>query len=191
MGVSTLTDQQIVDLYWERDEQAIVETRQKYGGRMHRVALNILRNGEDAEECVADTMLKAWEAMPPGKPTMLGAFLAKIVRNISINKWKAKNTAKRGGGTVDILLGELSDCLPARTGPEEEFEAAQVTRAINDFLEQLDKQVRVIFVVRYFHGESILGIAERFNISESKVKSMLFRTRNKLSAHLEKEGVII
>ena len=187
-----MEDHDILDLYFNREESAITETRSKYGLRLYKVAINILRVNEDAEECVNDTLLKAWEAIPPSRPERFGAFLAKIARNLSINKWQAKGAARRGGGEVSLLLSELEDCIPAQSaGPEAEYESTRVQEAINTGLATLDKASRAAFVLRYFHGESIRGVSERFNMSESKVKSMLFRARKKLGAYLEKEGVAL
>ena len=188
-----MEDKEILNLFFERREEALDETRQKYGRRLLFTATNILHNNEDAEECVSDTLFKAWETIPPNRPTMFGAFLAKITRNLSINKWKAQSAARRGGGEMELLLGELEDCIPAsKIGlPEEAYESQLVTEAINDCLHEMDQTARVAFVLRYFHGENIKGIAERFNMSESKVKSLLFRARKKLGAHLEKEGVVL
>ena len=186
-----MDDHMILDMFFKRQESAIDETRRKYGHRLYRTAMNILRSNEDAEECVNDTLLKAWEAIPPNRPNMFGAFLAKIARNLSINKWEAKNTAKRGGGEVNLLLSELEECVSFSSGPEEEYEASLVTKTINSFLGTIDQTARIAFVLRYFHGESIRSISERFHMNENKVKSILFRTRKKLSAYLEKEGIVI
>ena len=186
-----MDDNDILDLYFNRDESAITETRGKYGMRIFKVSINILRAKEDAEECVNDTLLKAWEAIPPSRPVMLGAFLAKISRNLSINKWQARGAARRGGGEIALLLSELTDCIPAKGGPEEEYESARVKEAINAGLATMDKTARAAFVLRYFYGESIRGVCERFNMSESKVKSILFRARKKLGAFLEKEGIAL
>lgn len=186
-----MDDNEILDLFFARQEEAIEKTKLKFGNRLLRSAMNILHNNQDAEECVNDTLLKAWNAIPPTRPTTLGAFLAKISRNLAINKWKAKETARRGGGETTLLLGELEDCVPG-TGdmPEAAYESGLVTAAINDCLNSMDQHARVAFVLRYFHGESIASICNRFNISESKAKSLLFRARKKLKAHLEKEGVL-
>jgi len=188
-----LEDHEILDLFFERREEALRETQTKYGQRLFRTAVNILRNSQDAEECVSDTLHRAWEAIPPSRPLMLGAFLAKIARNLSINKWKAGTAACRGGGEVALLLSELEDCVPAaRSGiPEEVYESQLVTLAINSCLGSMEQTVRVAFVLRYFHGESIGDICERFAMSESKVKSLLFRARKKLGEHLQKEGVVL
>jgi len=185
-------DNEILDLYFKRQESAIEESRRKYGLRLFKTSRNILYSNEDADECVNDTLLRAWNAIPPSRPAMLGAFLAKIVRNLSFNKLEAKSAAKRGGGNANVLFSELEDCIPSSANsPEAVYEAAIVTEAINSFLTGLNKAARVAFVLRYFHGESIRDIAERYKISESKVKSLLFRTRKKLRTHLEKEGVSI
>ena len=188
-----MEDREIVDLFFRRQETAIEETRRKYGTRLFHAAMNILHNDQDAEECVNDTLFKAWEAIPPNSPTMFGAFLAKITRNLSINKWRAKATVRRGGGEMELLLDELGDCVPrAKVGiPEEAYESQLVTEAINTCLGTMDQTARVVFVRRYFHGESVLAICERFAMNESKVKSILFRARKKLRTHLEKEGIAI
>ena len=188
-----MEDDKILDMFFERREAAIEEVQQKYGRRLFRTAMNILDNSQDAEECVSDTLFKAWEVIPPTRPTMFGAFLTKISRNLAINKWKAKSAARRGGGEIDLMLRELESCIPSTQAkePEKEYEASILTQAINTCLASLDQSARVIFVLRYFHGESIRGISERFNMSESKVKSSLFRTRKKLSAYLEKEEVVL
>ena len=186
-----LDDNEILDLFFERQEEAIDKTKLKYGQRLLRSAMNILHNTQDAEECVNDTLLKAWNTIPPTRPTMFGAFLAKISRNLAINKWKAKEAVRRGGGETTLLLGELKDCIPSLSRPESEYESNLVTQAINDCLNSMEQAARVAFVLRYFHGENIASICARFNMSESKAKSLLFRARKKLKIHLEKEGVLI
>ncbi|MCL2248752.1 MAG: RNA polymerase sigma factor [Oscillospiraceae bacterium] len=184
-----MEDHEILDLYFLRSEYAIEETKIKYGNRLQRTAMNILHNAEDAEECVNDTLFQAWEAIPPARPESLGAYLAKITRNLALNKWEANTAQKRGGGEVPLLLSELEDCVPTADSPEETFEATLVTEAIDRYLSTLEVATRKLFVLRYFHGESIKEISSRFKISESKTKSILFRTRKKLGAFLEKEGI--
>jgi len=188
-----MEDSAILDMFFERQELDIAEAKRKYGGRLFRTSKNILHSNEDAEECVSDALLKAWEAIPPSRPAMFGAYLVKIVRNLSINKWEAKSAAKRGGGETDLLLSELEDCIsaPNVNRPEEAFESSLVIEAFNSFLSTMEQKARVVFVLRYFHGESIRDISERFKMSESKVKSILFRTRKKLGLYLEKEGIAI
>ena len=186
-----MEDNKILDLFFERCEEALNETRAKYGKRLFRHAMNILYNIEDAEECVSDTMLRAWNAIPPSRPVAFGAFLAKITRNLSINKWKAQRATRRGGGETELLFSELGECISAKdvATPEEAYESRFVTEVINDWLNSMNQSYRVVFVLRYFYGESIQSICERANMSESKVKSILFRARRKLGEYLEKEGV--
>jgi RNA polymerase sigma-70 factor (ECF subfamily) len=188
-----LNDIDIIDLFFARREEALRETELKYGERLFRTSFNILRNNQDAEECVSDTLLKAWDTIPPTRPAIFGAFLSKIARNISLNRWKAQKTARRGGGVVELLLSELEDCVPSVDSgvPERAFETQFVTEVINSCLAAMEQSARTTFVLRYFHGESIKDISARFDMSESKVKSLLFRARKKLGAHLEKEGVSI
>jgi len=190
-GGELMEDNEILDLFFDRDESAITEARFKYGLRLYKVCINILRVNEDAEEVVSDTLYKAWENIPPTRPDMLGAFLAKIARNLAINKWQARGAARRGGGEVDLMLSELGDCIPGKNSTEAEYESALVQEAINNGLDKLNKTARAAFVLRYFHGESIRGVSQRFDMSESKVKSILFRARKKLGMYLEKEGVTI
>jgi len=188
-----MEDSMIIDLYWERSESAIIETAKKYGGYCAKIAMNILRNHEDSEECVNDAYLKTWNAIPPKRPKIFMSFLGRITRNLSLNKYKQKNAQKRGGdeNEVEVLLSELSDCIPSGSSVETEYDADMTAKAIDGFLRSVDSENRIVFVRRYWYADSVNSIAERFNISESKVKSMLFRTRNKLKTYLEKEGVLI
>lgn len=186
-----MDDSIILDLFFERQEAAITETKRKYGQRLYRTAMNLLHSNEDAEECVSDALLKAWDSIPPSRPIYFGAYLAKIARNLSVNKLENKGAAKRGGGEADLLLSELETCIPSPKGVESEFESVIVAGAINTFLEEVDQTARVAFILRYFHGESIRDISERFGMSESRVKSILFRARKKLSIYLEKEGIML
>ena len=189
-----MEDQQIVDLYWERDERAIAESDAKYGRYCIQIALNILDNAQDAEECVNDTYLRAWNAIPPSRPTKLGAFLGKITRNLSLDRYKARKTAKRGNSLFLVSLDELSECIPDGStgfgsGFDDETEARRIGECINRFLRKQSGEVRDVFICRYFYSDSIGEIARRFGLSESKVKSMLHRTRGKLKKLLESEGI--
>jgi len=186
-----MDDNHIIDLFFARNEDGLIHTKLKYGQRLLRSAMNVLNNHQDAEECVNDTLLNAWNAIPPNRPNMFGAFLAKISRNLAINKWKKSNTSRRGGTDTTVLLGELEDCVPSTQGVEGQYESKLVTQSINDCLATLDQPARVAFVLRYFHGESMASVCARLNMSESKAKSLLHRTRKKLKEHLEKEGVLI
>ena len=189
-----IEESKILDLFWARDEAAIIQSKQKYGRSLHKVAYNILYSNHDAEECVSDTMHKAWEAIPPSRPQYLWAYLTRITRNLSYKRWRASTAAKRGGSQPDLMLSELSQSIP-QTGTVESvhgaFDYNQTVATINLFLRGLDAPARIIFVRRYFYGDSINDICRNFSISESKAKSMLFRTRNKLRMVLEKEGVVL
>ncbi len=185
-----MEDRQIVDLYWARDERAISESDAKYGRMCLQIALHILENGQDAEECLNDTYLRAWGAMPTDRPLKLGAYLGKITRNLSLDRYRANHAAKRGSGGFIVSLDELNECIPDREpDPAHAWEAAQVGACINRFLRRQRATVRDVFVCRYFYADSINEIARRFHLSESQVKSILFRARRRLQAYLESEGV--
>ncbi|MCL2405669.1 MAG: sigma-70 family RNA polymerase sigma factor [Defluviitaleaceae bacterium] len=155
------------------------------------MAYNILSSNHDAEECVNDTMYLAWEAIPPKRPLFLGAYLSKIARNLSLKRWRAAGTAKRGGGQANLMLSELAQAIPTPRTSEDEFEYNLTVNAINQYLREMDANARVIFIRRYFFGDSVRDISNQFKASESKVKSMLFRARQKLKIYLEKEGVVV
>ena len=186
-----MNDEKIVDLYWERTETAIDETAKIYGNYLFTIANNILQNAEDAKECVNDTYLKAWNNIPPVRPAIFQAFLGKITRNLSLNKYKEQRAEKRGGGEADLIYSELEDCISSKNSVEGEYEKGLVTKAINSFLISLRTENRVVFVRRYWYADSVRVIADRLQMSESKVKSMLFRTRKALKTYLENEGVIL
>ena len=185
-----MEDNQIVDLYWQRSDLAISETNQKYGRYCRTIAYNICGIAEDAEECVNDTFQKAWESIPPSKPNNLKAFLGKMARNISLNRLKHNNTQKRGAGQIDVLLSELEECISDKFSVENEIYSKQLSQLINSFLEGLTAEKRKIFVSRYWYTRSVKEISEQYDISEEKIKSVLFRLRKQLKRHLEKEGII-
>jgi RNA polymerase sigma-70 factor (ECF subfamily) len=185
-----MDDNSILDLYFTRAESAISETAKKYGKYCLSIAENILGDTSDAEECVNDTYFKAWEAIPPKRPPSLRLFLGKITRNLSLNRFKGKNTQKRGG-EFSVALSELEDCLPALENTEAEFDAKSAGAAISEFLNTLDQENRVMFVRRYWFGDSVKSVAVRFNATEAKVKSNLFRTRSKMKIFLDSKGVVI
>jgi len=183
-----MEDSQIITLYWQRSETAIVETQSKYGSYCYSIANNILNSHEDAEESVNDTYMAAWESMPPHKPDVLSAFLGKLTRRISIDKWRRRSADKRGGGTVTVALEELAGCIPSEFDLQKEMEAKELAEVINGFLDTLSSFEKEVFLRRYFYLSSIDEIAKRMRISDSKVKSMLHRIRNRLRTYLEKEG---
>ena len=183
-----MTDERIVSLYWERSEQAIAETSSKYGNYCFTIAYNILYSSEDAEESVNDTYMDAWNSMPPHKPSILSSFLGKITRRLSIDKWRKSHAQKRGGGEMPLALDELEDCISDNTSHEEEFEKERLAKVINDFVTALPQTEQKVFLCRYWYMDSIDSLCKQFGFSESKVKSMLMRTRIKLRDTLAKEG---
>lgn len=185
-----MEDSQIVAMYWERNEQALQHTAEKYGRYCFAIAHNILSNKEDAEESVNDTYLVAWKRIPPHRPAVLSTFLGKLTRRISLNRWRWNTSAKRGGGEVALALEELSGCVPAEENTERVVEEKELARAINRFLGSLPEIQREVFVCRYWFLASIREISEKFSFSETKTKSMLFRTREKLRVCLQEEGLI-
>ena len=183
-----MEDNCIVDLYWQRNESAISETATKYGKYLYSISYQILLNAEDAEECVNDTYNDAWQSIPPHRPSVLSTFLGKITRRISIDLWRKYNAEKRGGGVMVLALNELEECVSGKGDVENEIERLELQKKLNDFLLALPRVDRQVFMCRYWYMNSISDIAKQFAYSESKVKSMLYRTRNKLRAMLEKEG---
>lgn len=179
-----MDDRAIVSLYWKRDEAAISETDRKYGRMLFSLAERILHSEPDSEEMLNDAYLSAWNSMPQNRPDHLGGYMAKIIRNLSLNRVEKSHAEKRGGNTI---LCELSDCIPGGGDPSEEYENRQLRAAIEGFLERLDREKRVVFVKRYFFSESLSEIAEETGLSEPKIKSMLHRLREKLRSILEGE----
>ena len=183
-----MDDTEIIQLYWDRDEQAIPATADKYGNYCTSIAQNILKNSEDAKECVNDAYLNAWNAMPPHRPSILPAFLGKIVRNLSFNRYKHNTAGKRGGGELPVVLEELSDLVSGRDDVEQELDRRELTKAINTFLESLSLQKRSIFISRYWYTDSISEIAVRHGMKEGAVSMTLNRLRAKLHAYLSERG---
>lgn len=184
-----MDDQGIVRLYFARSEQAIQETDATYGGYCYSIAYNILSNAEDSEESVSDTYLSAWNAIPPRKPIPLAPFLGKMVRHISIDKWRRKSAAKRGGGEMLIALEELGECVASQDDIEAQIERKELVRLVREFVAGLPDMERRIFVCRYWYLDSIPDIANRYVFSESKVNSILYRTRGKLEKRLNLEVI--
>ena len=179
-----MEDNAILDLYFARDESAINETQKKYSLYLFAVASNILPSAQDAEECVSDTYFKTWETIPPTRPSFFKGFLAKITRNCSLDRYRA-NKAKKRAGQMDVLLDELAEAIPAREDVHAAYENNLTAKSIDNFLQSLDKEARFVFMRRYWYADSVSMIARGFGASESKIKSMLFRTRNKLRTFLE------
>ena len=186
-----MDDNKIIDLYWARSQQAIVESQTKYGAYCRAIALNILDRAEDAEECVNDTWLRAWNAMPPQRPTVLQAFFARLTRNLSLDRWRRERAVKRGGSQTELALEELEGCLAAREQVEDTLNAEQTGAVISRFLRTLPEADRNLFVRRYWYLDNIQSIASRFHMTQTQVKSRLHRVRQKLRAELEKEGIAV
>ena len=183
-----MEDEQIIALYFSRDDRAIRETEAAYGGRLLTLSRRILNSREDAQECVNDTYWQTWNSIPPERPGILYAFLAAICRHLSLNRLDWRSAAKRSGCMVE-LTAELENCIPARM----QDPAARI--ALKDALEQFlggqKQEERLIFLRRYLYLEPIAQLAQEFGISQSKCKTLLYRLRNKLRLHLEKEGIAV
>ncbi len=186
-----MEDKQIIELYWNRLETAIEETSRKYSRFCFYIANHILGNKEDSDECVNDTYLHIWNAIPPHRPISLKAFIGKITRNLALHKWENYNAKKRGEGAVPMVLEELHECVSGRNDTEDIVDQLVLTDALNVFLGDLNLQHRKLFMERYFYFSSIKEIASKYNMSESNVKMTLSRLRQKLKELLEKEGIIL
>ena len=184
-----MEDKAIVDLYWQRSDRAIPETECKYGGYCHTVAMRIVNNREDAEECVNDTWLGAWNSMPENRPSSLAPYLAKLTRWLSLTRVKAQNRIKRGGNEVTVSLEELDGELGEGTDLAQQIELKELAEYLNSFLSELPEEERRVFLARYWYVASIHEISEKSGYSESKIKSMLLRTRRKLKKALEDAGL--
>ncbi len=183
-----MEDYQIVDLYWKRSESAISETEQKYGKMLRSISFSLLASLEDADECTNDTYVAAWNSMPEARPVYLGAFLSKIIRRISISRYRKEHTVKRGG--YEAIVEELTDCIPDTSSVSEEYENIRLSAALNRFLSELDTKKRIIFIRRYFYSEPIEKIASALGIKTGTVKSILSRTRLSLKVMLEEEELL-
>lgn len=186
-----MRDEGILDLYWNREERAIAETQKAYGGYCYSIAWHILFNREDSDECVNDTWLRAWNAIPPKRPSRLGVFLGTVTRNLSLDRWKEKHAMKRGNGEMMLALDELAECVPDVRGTEDLVEAAELERLLNEFLRALPVRDCNVFLRRYWYVEEYGDIAERYGMKLNTVKTSLFRTRARLKRYLEKEGVTL
>lgn len=185
-----MEDEKIIDLYWQRDQAAIHETDLKYGRQLQTLSFHILNNREDAEECVSDTYIAVWGSLPPCRPSRFQAFIAAILRNISLKRVRERSAKKRGGGQLDLALEELDECLGSGFCVEQEVEQKELTEKINQFLFSLSPDDRKIFMCRYWLLAPVNEVAARMGFSQSKVKSSLHRTRQKLQIYLRKEQLL-
>ena len=183
-----MEDSWIVELYWKKNSDAILASEEKYGSYCCAIAENILHNREDAEECVNDTWLHAWNAIPPQRPQSLKLFLARITRNLSFNRWKAQSAEKRGGHETALVLDELAECLESETDVESEVLFRELRVCIRDFVRSLPEREGNVFARRYFFLDSVSSIAKRYGMTENNVMVVLSHARKKLKKHLSKEG---
>ena len=183
-----MEDREIVTLFWQRDERALQAAADKYGGYCRAVARNILADEQDAEECLNDTWLNAWNSIPPHRPEALAGYLAKLTRFAALKRWRYERAQKRGGGEAALVYEELADCIPARCGPDEALAEKELAELIRRFLAQLPATQRRVFLCRYWYSDSISDIAERFGMKENAVSKSLGRTRAALREHLQKGG---
>ncbi len=186
-----MEDREIVELYFHRSENAIVETKTKYEKYCYHIAYNILYNNEDVEECLNDMYMKVWNAIPPFRPSNLATYLGKVTRNLSLNVHEKKYRKKRGEGQMEVVYDELEEILSGKGNPEEKVQLEFVTTCINQYLQSIPQMNRMIFVGRYWYFDSIEEIAKHLGITKGKTKTILFRTRRKLREYLEKEGILI
>ncbi len=184
-----LTDQEIVSLFLGRSEQAISELNRKYGRQIRRVAEHVLRDPEDAEECADDTCLRLWNSIPPQKPEHLGAYACRIARNLAVNRYHA-NSAQKRNSFYDVALDELEETVPALSTVETEYDARELADYVNRFLRGLDREDRVLFLRRYWFGDSISEIASALGRRPHALSVRLFRLRKKLQEYLKKEGMM-
>lgn len=185
-----MEDHAIVELYWSRKEEAISETKKKYGTFCINIAHNILPSREDAEECLNDTYFRAWNSMPDLWPDSLCAFLGRIVRNLSLDRFRANHAKKRDSG-MEVLLSELEDCIPSFVSVEDEVDVKLLSGMIDSWLETLDRQDRVLFLRRYWKGDSLTDLAKECGISPNRLAQRMLRLRRGLKAALEKEGITV
>ena len=184
-----LEDSVILELFWNRSENAVSETSAKYGKYCTGISMQILHSEPDAEECVNDTWLHAWNSIPPSRPSILKAYLGRITRNQSLDRWKRNSAQKRGGSQVELMLEELGDCIPSADSVQIEVETKVIAEIISTFLKEQPEMSRWLFVRRYWYGDSMAELSKKSKMTESYVKTQLFRLRQKLKDRLEKEGV--
>jgi len=183
-----MDDHDIIQLYWDRDDRAIRATSEKYGRYCRTIARNILNSDEDAEECVNDTYWNAWNAMPTHWPEQLAAFLGKITRNLSFNRYRHDRAEKRGGGEITLVLDELADCVSDTDSVEQTIDRRELGKAIDSFVKGLSPKKRDLFVRRYWYADPVSKIAADYGMLQGSVSKILERTRKQLKAYLTERG---
>lgn len=182
-----MEDNEIIELYNRRDENAILETDKKYGAYCRKIAINILSVPSDAEECVSDTYFKAWSLIPPQQPVRLGAWLGRVVRSIAINLWNKNHSQKRYSG-IELMLTELEDCIPCSETPERRVEERELTELLNSWLSSLPRDDRALFIRRYWDGEAVKALAKEYGVTHGSMAKRMYKLRQDLKRTLEKEG---
>lgn len=185
-----MEDEKIIELYWQRDQDAIMHTDKKYGRLCKKISYNILSSAEDCEECVSDTYMTVWNSLPPQRPKYFPAFISAIARNLSLMRVRERYAKKRGGGELDLVLDELCDTFAAPDSVEAEYECKELADAVSLFLGALSADERYMFISRYWLVMPVQDIAQRLNCSCGKISTSLFRTRQKLQRYLSQEGLI-
>lgn len=186
-----MEDEEILDLYFAREERAVMETDRKYGPYCFKLANSILNDPQDAEETVSDTYLKVWHSIPPKRPNILKMFLAKITRNLAFSRWRSYAAQKRGGGELELVLEELSACIAAPSSVEDDLNGRELAKTIRCFLNTLPRREQDIFLRRYFFVEESGAIAARYGMKPDTVLRTLSRTREKLKKYLTQEGYAV
>ena len=184
-----MTEIEIVELYWDRDQTAISQTAAQYGNYCYSIAKGILLSPEDCEECLNDTWFRAWETIPPQRPSKLSVFLGMLTRNIALDRYRRSTAQKRKGAEVAVLISELDECTPSTSNVEHEVFAIELEHIVNKYLDKLPERECNIFLLRYWYNKSVREIGERYSMKDNNVKVSLHRSREKLKAYLEKEGV--
>ena len=185
-----MKDEEIIELYFQRNERAIEETDYKYGDYCASIAVNILKNDQDVEECIDDTYLKTWNTIPPTRPEIFRIFLGKITRNLAFDRYEMNSAKKRGGGVINEVLDELQECIPATHTVEHEILGSELSAIIKDFVDSLPEKDALIFVGRYFYTDDISTIAKKMGLTNNNVSVILNRLRRKLEVRLMKEGYL-
>ena len=185
-----MDDDQMIELFWSRDEAAIAQAAEKYGAYCRTIAMNVLSSREDAEECVNDTWLRVWNAIPPERPRAFRAWVGKITLRLALSR-RQKNLAQKRFAGMEELLSELEECIPSNRTVEQDIAANEITRVINHWLGTLSREDRVIFVRRYWYGDAVKKLAQEGGVSPGKMAKRLFVLRGKLKAALERENILI
>ena len=185
-----MQDEKIVALYFERNELAIKMSAENYGSYCRKIAMNILSSPEDSEECVNDTWYQAWRSIPPQRPNSLSAYLGRITRNCAISKYRANRAMKRSDG-MTILLSELEDCIPSQSSIEQDLDEKHLSECINNWLKAIPSDDRILFVRRYWFGDTVKSLAKESGLSQNQMSWRMFKLRERLKKELEKEGISI